>query len=386
MSDAQSATLKFNDLIESGLLEIGDGYRAKNDELGGDGPLFLRAGLMTSSGFDWASADHFNRSAVSKVSTKLGRAYDTVITTKGNSIGRTAYVPTDAPEFVYSPHLSYWRSLDHDRISPGYLRYWAQSAAFLEQLRALAYGTDMAPYLSLADQKRLIIQLPSGARQSAIAEVLGALDDKIDANERIAATSMELARCEFTLACETEYTEKPLGDLVALTYGKALREVDRSPGNVPVYGCTGQIGWHDSPLTPGPAAVIGRKGANAGWISWSPVPCWVIDTAFFATILDTRLVPETAFLLLERANLPALLGDSAIPGLNRDAAAKNLVRVPFDRELRSLARVIPTLLKLVTRQKDEVRVLAQLRDTLLPKLMSGQTNIRQAEKAVEAAT
>jgi hypothetical protein len=35
---------RFHDLIDAGTLEIGDGYRAKNAEIGDDGPLFLRAG------------------------------------------------------------------------------------------------------------------------------------------------------------------------------------------------------------------------------------------------------------------------------------------------------------------------------------------------------
>ena len=44
----------FADLISEGALEIGDGYRAKNDELGGDGPIFLRAGHVTDSHIDFS--------------------------------------------------------------------------------------------------------------------------------------------------------------------------------------------------------------------------------------------------------------------------------------------------------------------------------------------
>jgi type I restriction enzyme S subunit len=34
----------FGELISEGVLEIGDGYRTKNEELGGDGIIFLRPG------------------------------------------------------------------------------------------------------------------------------------------------------------------------------------------------------------------------------------------------------------------------------------------------------------------------------------------------------
>jgi len=43
----------FAQLIAEGALEIGDGYRAKNDKLGGDGLIFLRAGHVTDSHIDF---------------------------------------------------------------------------------------------------------------------------------------------------------------------------------------------------------------------------------------------------------------------------------------------------------------------------------------------
>ena len=55
----------------------------------------------------------------------------------------------------------------------------------------------MAPYLSLSDQRRLKISLPSVQDQRGIAAVLGALDDKIAVNSRIAETSRTLALTYF---------------------------------------------------------------------------------------------------------------------------------------------------------------------------------------------
>jgi type I restriction enzyme S subunit len=55
-------------------------------------------------------------------------------------------------------------------------------------------STDMAPYLSLTDQRRLSITLPPPADQKAIAAVLGALDDKIELNRLMNATLESMAR------------------------------------------------------------------------------------------------------------------------------------------------------------------------------------------------
>ncbi len=55
----------------------------------------------------------------------------------------------------------------------------------------------MAPYLSLADQLALQIDLPPLQRQQAIAEILGVLDDKIELNRRMAETLEAMARALF---------------------------------------------------------------------------------------------------------------------------------------------------------------------------------------------
>jgi type I restriction enzyme S subunit len=187
----------FAQLIADGSLEIGDGYRAKNEELGGDGPIFLRAGHVTDTHIDFAGVERFYKELEPRVRGKMAKAGDAVITTKGNSTGRTTYVTRSMPPFVYSPHLSYWRSLDPDRIESGFLRYWSRGAEFEAQLAGMKASTDMAPYLSLIDEKRLEITLPPISQQRAIAHILGTLDDKIELNRRMNETLEQIARALF---------------------------------------------------------------------------------------------------------------------------------------------------------------------------------------------
>ncbi|MEX0804043.1 MAG: GIY-YIG nuclease family protein [Candidatus Binatia bacterium] len=197
MTDERSERTTFAQLIAEGALEIGDGYRAKNEELGGDGLIFLRAGHVTDTHIDFEGVERFHSQLESRVRSKIAKPGDTVITTKGNSTGRTTFVSPSMPLFIYSPHLSYWRSLHPSRIEGGFLRYWCKSSEFISQLAGMKASTDMAPYLSLIDQKRLEISLPPIGRQRAIAHILGTLDDKIELNRRTNETLEAMARALF---------------------------------------------------------------------------------------------------------------------------------------------------------------------------------------------
>jgi type I restriction enzyme, S subunit len=181
----------FAELISEGTLGIGDGYRAKNEELGGDGLIFLRAGHVTDTHIDFDGVERFHAELEPRVRSKLARPGDAIVTTKGNSTGRTAFVSLSMPPFIYSPHLSYWRSKNANRIEGGFLRYWSKGREFADQLAGMKASTDMAPYLSLIDQKRLRISLPAIAEQRAIAHILGTLDDKIELNRRMSATLVD---------------------------------------------------------------------------------------------------------------------------------------------------------------------------------------------------
>jgi type I restriction enzyme S subunit len=145
--------VKAEDLIRGGILEIGDGYRAKNSELGLPGLPFIRAGDL-NHGFDTTRAEVLHESSVTRAGPKICRAGDVAFTSKG-TIGRFAQVTTGTPRFVYSPQVCFWRSLNKQRLEPSILYCWMQSEDFKTQIMSVAGQTDMAPYVSLRDQRRM---------------------------------------------------------------------------------------------------------------------------------------------------------------------------------------------------------------------------------------
>ena len=97
-----------SDLICNLVLEIGDGYRAKNSEFVRNGGLpFVRVANVKTS-ISIKNLDELPLANVDAYHPKISRAFDSVITMKG-SVGRVAIVPEAFPQFVYAPQLSYWR-------------------------------------------------------------------------------------------------------------------------------------------------------------------------------------------------------------------------------------------------------------------------------------
>jgi type I restriction enzyme S subunit len=139
-----------------------------------------------------------------------------------------------------------------------------------------------------------------------------------------------------------EWRETSIGEFAPFAYGKALPEHRRdSSGNVPVFGSNGVVGFHGEALTSGPTVIIGRKG-TVGAVHYSPNPCWPIDTTFYVVDPDPDVL-RFKYYLLKSLDLEHMNADSAVPGLNRDAAHALKISVPPLPEQRAIAHILGTL-------------------------------------------
>ena len=138
------------------------------------------------------------------------------------------------------------------------------------------------------------------------------------------------------------WRKSTLADFVPFSYGKSLPVRRRNPsGRVPVVGSGGIVGYHDSALTDGPTIVIGRKG-TVGAVHYTSGPSWPIDTTFYVTGDDAELV-RFKYYALKTLGLDQMNSDSAVPGLNRNAAHARELLVPDESEQRRIAHILGTL-------------------------------------------
>jgi type I restriction enzyme S subunit len=421
-------------LIEAGALVVGDGYRAKNEELSSAGLPFARAGNI-NDGFRFAEADYFPEDNIRRVGNKLSEPGDVVFTSKG-TVGRFGFVRPDTPRFVYSPQLCFWRVLDHTLVDPRFLYFWMSGREFFLQFKGVAGQTDMAEYVSLTDQRRMHITLPPLPEQHAIAHILGTLDDKIELNRRINETLEAMARALFQswfvdfdpvrakAAGRDPGLPQPIADLFPDAFEQSeLGEVPRGwrmRGLDEIARFLNGLALQKYPPKDGrtlPVIKIAQLRAGnvegADLASADLAPDYVVedgDVLFsWSGSLECVLwaggrgalnqhlfrvtsteYPKWLYYLWIHHHLDdfrhTAAGKATTMGhIQRYHLSDAKVVVPPPLLLRALDVMLGPLMEGLWRRRVQSRTLAALRDTLLPKLISGELRVQDAERFAATA-
>jgi type I restriction enzyme S subunit len=372
----------------------------KDGDWGKDSPAEGFTSYRVIRGTDFPSARVGNVSSVPLRYISERTAYrrtlkadDILIETAGGSrdrpTGRTLLVTSQLLELLGKPatcaSFARFLRIDKSKADPRfifwYLQYLHQVGEMWEH-QVQHTGVARFQYTRFATTHQ--IAFPSMSQQGAIADILGTLDAKITVNDRIATTALKLAGASYREIIDNTTAMTTLGDVIELKYGKALPKTARIEGTVPVYGSGGLSGSHNEALVEGPGIIVGRKG-TVGTVYWCDTEFFPIDTTFFVIPKSPNLPIEFAFFLLGSLGLEGMNSDSAVPGLNRNNALSLQVRMPNDTQLSHFRHQAQPLFQLRLAVQSESKILASLRDTLLPKLMSGEIRVRDAEKAVEDA-
>ncbi|HBR2700683.1 restriction endonuclease subunit S [Klebsiella pneumoniae] len=172
-------------------------------------------------------------------------------------------------------------------------------------------------------------------------------------------------------------------NIATLHYGKALKKTERIEGPYSVYGSGGITGSHNSYLVEGPGIIVGRKG-SIGTLYWEDGKFHPIDTVYY--VENKEGVPLTyLYYLMGTLNLSSMNTDAAVPGLNRDNVYRLETINPEIAILNEFNNHVSALRNMIQRNKSSTETLTQLRDTLLPKLLSGEITLPEAEQAVSEA-
>ena len=259
----------------------------------------------------------------------------------------------------------------------GFLYYFAISMDFRETAIKSMTGTSGRQRVELDEILKYKFNLPPLPEQESIAEVLSSLDDKIDLLHRQNKTLEDMAqtifRQWFVEEADEGWEEVVLGDLIELRYGKGLKKSLRTPGLFPVVGSGGIVDYHSGYIVEGPGIVVGRKG-TLGKVIYLSGNFYPIDTTYFVKP-KPNIGYTFLYFLLKSINFKEMNSDSAVPGLNRDIALSIDVKLPAIDKILEFERITEPIFAKLSKNKSKIFILENLRDTLLPKLMSGVVRV-----------
>ncbi|MBX4515670.1 type I restriction endonuclease [Klebsiella pneumoniae] len=179
------------------------------------------------------------------------------------------------------------------------------------------------------------------------------------------------------------WSSQRMSNIATLHYGKALKKTERIDGPYPVYGSGGVTGSHNGYLVEGPGIIVGRKG-SIGTIYWEDGKFHPIDTVYYVATKE-EIPLSYLYYLMKTLNLPSMNTDAAVPGLNRDNVYRLEVLKPTQSILNRFDNHIATIRNGIQKNNNTIVSLVGLRDTLLPKLLSGEITLPEAEELAKEA-
>jgi type I restriction enzyme S subunit len=357
------------------------------------GVSFIRSKNVLDSRMRLDDLAHLSDAAAAGLAGVSVQPNDVLINITGESVARCCVVdPAVLPARV-SQHVAILRA--SDELAPRYLQAMLVSPSVKAELNGMSSGGTRRA-LTKAMLANLAISVPPFERQRDIAELLGALDDKIAANAELARTADDLSGAYYSQMLG-DANDRPLSSIASFTNGRAFTKGASGTGRVVVRIAELNSGIGPSTVRSN-AAVADQYTARAGDIlfAWSgsltvnrwyrpeaivnqhifkvePVdgfPRWLVFRALRAKLSEFRNIAADKATTMGHIQRYHLDDAVSLPDRPEIGARDALMTALWNRALAA---------------EKESLALTELRDTLLPHLMSGRLKVQDAEKTVSDA-
>ena len=296
---------------------------------------------------------------------------------------------------------------DADKCNIDYIEYLLQF--YKRQIQTHAIGS-VQDNINLGTFKNVEFPIPPLPTQHRIAEILGALDDKIELNLEMNKTLEELAMAiykewfvDFGPFRDGEFVDSELGSIPKGWEVKGLNHISiildkiRKPissrerlkisGNYPYYGATGILDWINDYKYDGRYVLMAEDGTvmtkdQKPYLQYIEGKFWVSNHAH---VLKGKDYYSNTFLYHSLSNLyvvPYVTGAVQLKISRRNMDLMKFVTSSRELHTRFDAIVNPLIEQIFT-NKSETETLKELRDFLLPKLISGEVRVKAAEEKLK---
>lgn len=314
------------------------------------------------------------------LSRSIAHRGDVIVTISG-TIGQIAYIPEDS---LYDEYLCSQRqfrvSFDSSMVYVPYLVFYFHTFEGQNKILSFANQTGV-PALSqpLKNFKKIRLCLPSLQEQRQIASIVETLNDKIENNIKINDNLQQQAQAIYSSMFidnpDPAWSHGHLSDLITVKYGKDHKKL--ADGIYPVYGSGGIMRYVERPLYNKESVLIPRKGTLNN-VMYVNQPFWSVDTMFY-TEMKLPNVAKFVYHFVKAKDLASMNAGSAVPSMTTDILNAMEVVIPSASGLEEFESLVAPMYEAMEANDVQSKALSQIRDTLLPKLMSGEIDVSDVQ-------
>lgn len=265
----------------------------------------------------------------------------------------------------------------------------------IRELKSQAHGSVFSTIIKNTFDN-IKIPKPTFKEQKIIGDILSSLDNKIEINNDIIANLEEQAQAvfkswfvNFEPFQNREFISSELGDipenwqvkqlsnLFEIKYGKNLPTKKLEEKGYPVFGGNGQIGFYHEYLFEEPKILISCRGAASGKVVVSLPYSFITNNSLIMNELDQSYFHYYRY-LFSNIEFENYATGSAQPQITIANIKDIKVCEPNENIINKFNKILNPIFNMqLNLQKENIK-LVNLRDTLLPKLMSGEIRVEEA--------
>ena len=286
--------------------------------------------------------------------------------------------------------------VDTNKAIPEFIYYILTQKNTTEQLQAIAeQSVSTYPSIKATDIENLKLKLPNLAIQKKIVAILDTIDSKIRQNEKINNNLEQQAKVLykdwfFDFSPFSSDGNLPngwhfgtVGDIIQLHDSKRVplsgAERDKMAKVYPYYGATSLMDYVDNYLFDGIYLLLGEDGTVVDSLGFPILQYvygqfWVNNHAHIITGKEGFSVEEL-YLFFSLTNIKSIVTGAVQQKVSQQNLKKVPAIIPSKQALSAFDEIIQPIFAQIRNLRDENANLSQLRDTLLPKLMSGELDV-----------
>ena len=332
--------------------------------------------IVDMSSLTGIDISQYNSHKLEKYKIQIG---DYVLAMTGATIGKLGRITSEQNAYINQRVLLFKPKGIY--VDKNYLYYYLCQDVFYSYIRNHIDSETAQPNISANSIGEFTLILPPLDEQRRIAGILGSLDDKIELNRRINANleaqAQALFRSWFVDNETIDLQSYELGEVATImaggdkpsVYSKDLTEQCRIPIYSNGINNEGLYGYTDSAKISSASITVSARG-TIGYVCLRTKP-------YVPIVRLISVVPTKAELSAEFLYLWALTQNIRGTGTTQQQLTvpdfrKTSIKIPSTKVLKKFNNIIIPIFQNVEANKNECMTLSTLRDTLLPKLLSGE--------------